>query len=155
MKKIFILFLVAISFVFFSCKKETVNSQTTSGPVKTINPAVDMFESCGNWVVTGFVKDGVDLTTNFGNTSLVFCPDNTFTVSNDVMSENGKWFFGTPGSDNADNPLYFHMDFVNGTNNETWKDLADVWKVNNAETGNLQLQSNDGTKTLILQKLVR
>jgi len=160
MKKIFIILLVAISFVFFSCKKETVppkqdtafasQAETNTGK---INPSTDVFTTCFHWGVIGFSINGIDQSSAYSGLDLIFCPDNTFTVSNDLFAESGHWMFEvTP-----DNTVLLNLAFDSpDVTVESWRNLADVWKVLKLETTAMMLQSTTTeAKTMNLQKWAR
>ncbi len=161
MKKIFIILLIAISFVFFSCKKETVPAtQANAGTTTTVtntskfaDPGPTIFSSCNTWKLANFSSSGADQTPAYSSSSLIFCPDHTFTISNDVMSRNGQWSFGSFSVLGA---LDFSMTFNDGDIPlDAWANLQDTWKVRSYNSSTLNLQSSDGKKTMTIEKVPR
>jgi hypothetical protein len=162
MKKIFIILLVAVSFIFFSCKKETVSpkqennpqtSTSTTAVTAKVNPSTDVFSTCFPWGVIAFSNNGVNQSDVFVGLNLIFCPDKTFTISNDLLAESGHWRFDVM----PDNTVLLNLEFDSpDVSIETWRSLADVWKVIRLETTALTLQSTTTEgKTMNLQKWVR
>lgn len=156
MKKILLVLLIAASTAFVSCTKDKddvlqqANNSTnnSTGNSDIINP----FAVRGNWVITDLLIAGVNHGAEFSNTSLVFNPDNSFSVSNDIMAEDGKWLL----EKQADNAVYLHLDFTSESiNNESWGNIADVWKVKTLELNNLLLESATSDKSMSLQRLSR
>lgn len=152
MKKIPVIFFAVISIFLFGCGKEQVSRQqdsSTTNPVRVVNPASTMFTSCNNWNIASFTKNQVNLTANYSGTSMNICPGNTFSISNNVMSEAGKWFFG--GNEDG-SVVNLHINYNTTVNNDAWNDLQDIWKVNSMNESSLSLQSADGSKSMNLER---
>src|ERR1700712_5291801 len=123
MKKLLIILQLA-SFPFLvSCKKETPGIDAeTAQQSQNITPAdaSKMLATCNKWVIASYMDNGNDQTADFNMTGLYFCPD-SFTVSNDSMSQNGKWFF----SQEAGN-LKLNISFnTSAVLNPAWTTLQD------------------------------
>ncbi|MFT3912371.1 MAG: hypothetical protein QM737_23290 [Ferruginibacter sp.] len=161
MKKIFIILLIAISFVFFSCNKETPSAKSDTAATTTLainttkfaDPGPTIFSSCDKWVITDFSVSGTDYTGDYSSSSLIFCPDHTFTISNDVMTKNGQWSFVNIG---ALGTLGFQVTF-NDDNIplDAWVNLQGTWNVKFHDSSALGLQSSDGKKEMMITKLTR
>ncbi len=150
MKKLLIILQIAFLPFLVSCKKET--PVLPSGPSQTItvDSASRAIATCNKWVIASYIKDGSDHTADFNMTGLYFCPDD-FTVANDIMSQNGKWFFSKT-ADYLQLNLMFNSDIVV---NPVWQELQDGWMVNNFEPNLMLLQSADRTRRITLKKLER
>ncbi|MEO8770973.1 MAG: hypothetical protein ABI402_12825 [Ferruginibacter sp.] len=148
MKKTFIILMIAVGFVFISCKKDSTSNYSQSN---TINPASTVFASGGVWVVTGFTKNGMDETLNYTTSSISISPDSTFAISNDAFAANGKWSFGTL----SENTLHLDYNNIDVIYYDPWKDIQDTWKINSYTSTTLTLQSVDNIKKMSLEKLIR
>ena len=112
-----------------------------------------MFSSCNTWKVTNFSTSGADQTLAYSSSSLIFCPDHRFTISNDVMSRNGQWDFVSVGPLGT---LGFQMTFNDGDIPlDAWANLQDVWNVRYHTSDALSLLSSDGKKAMTIAKITR
>ena len=154
MKRIFLILLIAVGFVFWSCKKDSVPNQNSTDQNQSTGNQLpeNIFANRAQWLVVSLMKNGTEESMSFNSSQIFFDPDNSFTISNDVLSANGKWVF--TGIDQP-NP-YLNLTFDSQTSAiENWSDFADNWKVNAFTATNLLLQSQDNSKMMTLQKLGR
>lgn len=93
MKKLLIVPLLLLSISFSSCEKVTVQEQNTivQGDKTIIDPGAVFFGTCDGWYISSFQKDKLDLTQNYSSLKMVFCPNNTVVVSNDLFAVTGQW----------------------------------------------------------------
>ncbi|MBS1743558.1 MAG: hypothetical protein JST81_11035 [Bacteroidetes bacterium] len=146
MKK-FILSVIVLSSMFFvSCKKD--KTENPQGNDSFINP----FTTTGNWKVADFRNNGNDETANYLNVLLVINPNNTLSVSNDVMATNGTWNFEQA----EDRTLFLQFDLnMDNVSIDAWRNISDHWKVIKLEQNALILSSTSADKEMTLQKEAR
>ena len=150
MKRLFIILQIAFLPFLISCKKDNPVLLPDAAQTITVDSASRAIATCNKWVIASYIKEGIDHTTDFQMTGLYFCPDD-FTVANDIMSQNGKWFFSRTGG-------YLQLDLMFNSDtllNPVWKELGDSWMVNNFEPGFMVLQSVDRTRRITLKKMER
>ncbi len=162
MKKILFIpfFLLCISII--SCNKEvpvSANSNESSPefilagkPSSQADPNTPA--ACNVWAISSFIKFEVDETWQYRPLNFEFCPDNTLTVWNDVLSYKGNWYIML----DKGNPWYLTLDFDFNLDETTgklahyWADLEGNWKIIKMIDTIIQLQNDDGTKYLTFVK---
>ena len=153
MKKILIVPALAVSCWISSCKKDVNNitDQQATASAQSGKAAMqpgNVFATCDAWHISSFTQNETNLTDDYKQLNFIFCPGNTFTVSNDILSESGSWYIlldkGNPGyldiNLNDDSPVSF------------WNDIEGRWKINSMDENMIRLQSEDGSRIMVLQR---
>ena len=158
MKKLLIVPLLLFSLGMISCKKETVPEQQLYMQQKDmpiINPGLLLFGTCDNWHVSLIQKGRIDLTSNYKNLNLTFCPDNTFVISNDILAVTGHWYITL----DKGNPISLILEFnypvdfpTDGRPYGLWTELGGEWNIVLFQKNMISLKIDRESKRLILER---
>lgn len=160
MKKILIIPIILLTFSIASCKKDVQplndpNNASAQSKEDMAARASTIFSTCSQWHVTYFAANGTDITANYSQLDYIFCPDNTITVSNDIMSLSGNWYLMIPKGGNSYMELDFNAPDFNSVTSQWVADLDGMWIINEMDEDIIRLENKNGPKVLVFQKNIR
>ena len=120
-----------------------------------INPGLFVFGTCDNWYISLLQIDRSDLTGNYKSVNLIFCPDNTVVVSNDILAVSGNWYVTLDKGNPITLVIDLHyLDVIPSVDRPfaLWSELEGEWKIFRLQKNTISLQTDKQAKKLILQR---
>ena len=145
MKKALIIPALFIFLGLASCKKDA------PAPLQDDNKefstaASKAFSSCGIWHVAIYTPNGTDATSTYGGYQFSFCPDNTLTASNDILTVTGNWYLLLgAGGDKS----YFQLDFKSNDHTSRIDELDGMWVIKGLTEDKITLEDSTGATRLV------
>ena len=157
MKKILIVPLILLSIGIISCEKATVQEPQAymQEDKAVINPEAVLFGTCDGWYISVFQKERFDLTPEYNSFKLVFCPDNTVVVSNDILSVTGNWDLIV----DEEIPVKLMLNFNNpveagvGTGQFTFlNEIGGKWDIVQYQKNMIRLNNRESFKLMVIAR---
>lgn len=138
MKTLATIFFLALVVAFSSCTKKNDDS---------VNPSNSLNKSqmvTGQWMVSYYFDSGKDETGHYNGYTFVLDDNGTLTASNGSSTYTGKWWIGSPGSDDDNSSNRFNIQI---SGNKAMEDITDDWRIISLNDSGIQLEddSNSGT----------
>ena len=142
MKKVIFAVLAICVLSLAACKKDGQNNNGTNEADVKANA------TSGSWVVTNFVYNGSDNTTNLSGFTFTFKSDNTVQATNGLLTQQGTW---TLSSNNG--VTRFAISFPAGSL-QALLNISQNWQVVSTTSNSLSLRNDNtgGTNILLFER---